>query len=423
MFTPAINLNIFSLSREKGEVLKAFSALSSKNITELNSANAFAASGSDLSQRILQTPRFRLYLPSLLLLFWVCGFIISSLNIITGRIILSKLLKNALPIKADRFTCLVRQLLKSMEIKQNIRLLKSPQCKLPFTCRVLRPVIVLPNDIEGWRISRIRAVLIHELAHIKRRDYFTKHVSRIICSVYWFMPLTWIAYFNFYLEQEEICDSFVVNAGEKSVEYAGQLVDFARIKRKHVMLAGIFISNGRKKMMEKRILNILRTKGPGSLLKLKRRWLKPTICLSLLLFFLVINPAVSEKYEAMYGIWSNEEYNEGDNDRCCVYAKHIYNPDGTYFRYRNSNDKELLYFGKFIIADSWADSEGTIWILENFYQGAYFKGKKVSQYKLIKISNSGNTMEFVWNSSNAHEYPSETGLDPNNTKYHILYRQ
>ena len=425
-FAPPVNLDLFSLSREKGEVFKAITYLSSNKITDLNTASFFAASDPDLSQRILQTPRFRLYLPTFLLMLWICGVLISSLNIIAGRIILSNLLNRAQPIESTKITIMLKEHSESMGINRKIRLLKSPQCKLPFTCRIFRPVIVLPNVIEGWQINRTRAILIHELAHIKRMDYFTKLVSRTICSVYWFIPLIWIAYFNFFLEQEEICDSFVVNAGAKSVEYAGQLVDLARIKRKHVVVAGIFLLKGRKKVMEKRILNILRVKGPGSLSKLKRWWMITLVWLFSLLFFLVFNPAVSEKYEALYGVWINEKYHEAiyrGHDGCGD-SKQIFNPDGTFAFYQKTYDTKPLFIGKFVIKDSWTDTNGDIWILQDQYTGMYFPGKQVSWRSLIKISNSGDIFEDIYNSANCgKDYPEESELDPNNTKYRLLYRQ
>ena len=89
-------------------------------------------------------------------------------------------------------------------------------------------------------------------AHIKRRDYLTKLISRVICSVYWFIPLTWISYFKLCIEQEETCDSFVINSGEKPFDYARCIIDFARIKRKPALLTGIFISrSGNREMEEK----------------------------------------------------------------------------------------------------------------------------------------------------------------------------
>jgi beta-lactamase regulating signal transducer with metallopeptidase domain len=182
-------MDILSLSSDKGDVLKAFSALYSGKITDLNAANFLTASGSDLSQRIMRLPRLRMYIPLLLVLIWISGVFISSLNIITGRIIISNLLKRAQRVKATTITGLVKEQSERMGINHNIRLLKSPQCKLPFTCGTLRPVIVVPSDIEEWQADRIRTILIHELSHIKRKDYFTKIVSRIICSIYWFIPL------------------------------------------------------------------------------------------------------------------------------------------------------------------------------------------------------------------------------------------
>ena len=52
----------------------------------------------------------------------------------------------------------------------------------------LRPVILLPVDADQWQTERLRAVLLHELAHIKRWDWTMLMVTQIMCAVYWFNP-------------------------------------------------------------------------------------------------------------------------------------------------------------------------------------------------------------------------------------------
>ena len=128
---------------------------------------------------------------------------------------------------------------------------------------------------------------------------------------------------------------------------------------------------------------------------------------------------VAKENEELYGTWINEDYN---NTTGIIrhYAKEIRNPDGTFALYLNEFDTKPYMIGKSIITDSWTDSEGNIWFKEEYYIGAYFEGKKVSEYRLTKISNSGRTLEGVDNAAIAG-YPTE--IDPTNSWYHILYRQ
>ena len=64
---------------------------------------------------------------------------------------------------------------------------------MPFTYGLLRPVIVLPASADEWTTDRRRSVLLHELAHVRRRDLLTNAIVQLACAVYWFHPLVRLA--------------------------------------------------------------------------------------------------------------------------------------------------------------------------------------------------------------------------------------
>ena len=64
---------------------------------------------------------------------------------------------------------------------------------MPFTYGLLRPVIVLPESADEWTTDRRRSVLLHELAHVRRRDLLTNAIVQLACAVYWFHPLVRLA--------------------------------------------------------------------------------------------------------------------------------------------------------------------------------------------------------------------------------------
>jgi hypothetical protein len=67
--------------------------------------------------------------------------------------------------------------------------------------------------------------LLHELAHIARRDIVGHTMAGLSCAVYWFHPLVWIAARRLRLESEMACDSIVLETGMAPADYAQHLLD------------------------------------------------------------------------------------------------------------------------------------------------------------------------------------------------------
>jgi uncharacterized protein (TIGR03435 family) len=99
--------------------------------------------------------------------------------------------------------------------------------RVPITCGLRRPVIVLPADATRWSASDLRRVMLHEIEHVRRRDWPVQMAARVICAVYWFHPLVWIAWRQLCLESERACDDAVLHE-EDGTAYAEQLVLLAR---------------------------------------------------------------------------------------------------------------------------------------------------------------------------------------------------
>src|SRR5207247_4797687 len=91
------------------------------------------------------------------------------------------------------------------------RLLSSPLIEMPFACGVVEPTIVLPASAEQWTDSRRRAVLFHELAHVKRRDLVGHTLGRVACALYWFHPLVWTAAPRRRAESERACEDSLLS--------------------------------------------------------------------------------------------------------------------------------------------------------------------------------------------------------------------
>lgn len=148
------------------------------------------------------------------------------------------------------------------------RLLSSPLIEMPFACGVVQPTVVLPATAEGWSDSRRRAVLFHELAHVKRRDLVGHTLGRVACALYWFHPLVWTAARRLRAESERACDDLVLSCGARASDYADHLLDIV-IGVRHHGAPATAMPMARRRELEGRVLAILDPAvariGPGRL--------------------------------------------------------------------------------------------------------------------------------------------------------------
>jgi TonB family protein len=98
----------------------------------------------------------------------------------------------------------------------------------PLTCGVLRPLILLPAAACGWDEPRLRAVLLHESAHVRRRDCACRYLAQASRALLWWNPLAWVLAARLNREQELACDDAVLSAGIPADTYANVLLDLAR---------------------------------------------------------------------------------------------------------------------------------------------------------------------------------------------------
>jgi len=145
----------------------------------------------------------------------------------------------------------------ALGLRRSIRVLLGESRFVPMTWGVVRPVLYLPAAARGWRAPRLRAVLMHELAHVKRHDSLSRFLAQLACSVFWFHPLAWVSARRMLREQERACDDVVIVAGADPHHYAETLVEIARefrSPRPHVVGALAF---SRRSNLEHRLLSIL----------------------------------------------------------------------------------------------------------------------------------------------------------------------
>jgi beta-lactamase regulating signal transducer with metallopeptidase domain len=112
------------------------------------------------------------------------------------------------------------------ETKRPVRLLMSENARVPAALGFRNPAIVLPAWALGeLTAAELRPILIHELAHLRRRDDWTNLLQKTIRALLFFHPAVWWIDARLSLEREMACDDAVLAATGNPRAYAECLID------------------------------------------------------------------------------------------------------------------------------------------------------------------------------------------------------
>ena len=186
---------------------------------EPHNPNAGSVSGAGLSQA---NPISR---ADTLMAIWVIGGLIFASPLALSLWRLSTLRRHGLP--WPHAQAAVKTLAASADVSRTIAVVTTDAVPAPFTFGVIAPVIVLPEAAHDWDPAALNRAILHELAHIRRGDWWTQLAGRAVCALYWFHPLAWRVYRQLSVEAERACDDEVLTR-DAGTDYADQLVALAR---------------------------------------------------------------------------------------------------------------------------------------------------------------------------------------------------
>ena len=179
---------------------------------------------SAVSGRQAKSLSSRISMPVLLLAAWAAGVVLFLLPVFVGVWQVRALLRSGRPWRQGQ--SLAQKLRENVPIHRRIEVLLHATVSGPGSCGVLRPMIVLPMDAQTWHEDDLHRTIVHELEHVRRRDWASQCLARAVCAFYWFHPLVWIAWRRLILEAERACDDAVLQRADATA-YAHQLVALA----------------------------------------------------------------------------------------------------------------------------------------------------------------------------------------------------
>lgn len=144
-----------------------------------------------------------------------------------------------------------------LNLQHTVRLLRSQRITVPVVWGFFQPVLLLPAESTEWPRERLRVVLLHELAHVKRADGITLLASRIAVALFWFHPLAWSVETAARAECERACDDLVLSTGARPSDYAQHLLSIARTLPHFDPFRSVTLAMTRRSQLEGRLLSIL----------------------------------------------------------------------------------------------------------------------------------------------------------------------
>ena len=185
-----------------------------------------------------------------ILLIWAVGMALLAAYFILGYAVMVRRLRGTRLAPQPS----VDALLDRFRFARDPRICRTANRRAPLTFGVLRPTVLLPEDLETGT-AQFQLVLAHELAHIRRKDCLRKLLLTVCLCLYWWNPLVWLMVRLANCDLELACDEAVLRVlGPESWKaYALTLLDMAQRTPKPAPLCSSFA----KSSAEERIRAIL----------------------------------------------------------------------------------------------------------------------------------------------------------------------
>jgi beta-lactamase regulating signal transducer with metallopeptidase domain len=155
---------------------------------------------------------------------WLFGVLLLVLRLAAGLVGAEQTRRRGLKPATESVQQSVLQVAERLGIRRAVRIFESSLAATPTVVGWLAPVILLPTStLCGLTPLQLRAILAHELAHVRRHDYLVNLAQTVVEIVLFYHPAVWWVSRRIRQEREQCCDDVAIDLCGDPVAYARAL--------------------------------------------------------------------------------------------------------------------------------------------------------------------------------------------------------
>ena len=224
---------------------------------------------------------------SYLFIVWAVIALAGLARVVLATFQLRRLRSHAEPVAMESLPADIRSLIDDAQKSRPVSMLVSERLEVPTAIGFRKPAVILPAwMLENTPAEELKYILLHELAHLSRRDDWTNLAQKILKALLFFLPSVWWIERRLSLDREMACDDAVLVHTGTPAGYAECLAHVAErsFLRRQIALAQAAV--GRVRQLTARVTRILDPERP----KATQLW-KPAVPVVIVVALLCAVPA------------------------------------------------------------------------------------------------------------------------------------
>jgi len=162
---------------------------------------------------------------------WLAGVVFLSARLLVSWAQTRRLVGRGANEASAHWQRVAQRLSDALGLRRAVRLVESAAVEVPSVIGSLRPVILLPaSALTGMTPEQIEMVLAHELAHIRRHDFFVNLLQAMVETLMFYHPAVWWMSRRVRIERENCCDDLAVAVCGNPIQYARALTRLEELR-------------------------------------------------------------------------------------------------------------------------------------------------------------------------------------------------
>ena len=171
-------------------------------------------------------------------LAWLAGVALLSVRLAGGWLVAHRSARHGVRPVPSEIHALARRIAGRLALERIVAVFESPAVVVPMMVGWMKPVVLLPTAaLSGLGPAQLEALLAHELAHVRRHDYFVNLLQAAVETLLFYHPAVWWVSGQIRREREHCCDDLAIAVYGDRIAYVTALADLAAMTTPRLALA------------------------------------------------------------------------------------------------------------------------------------------------------------------------------------------